>query len=283
MRFSVRKSHLVCRALMLLVLGACCAWGAARAIADQSSNGAPSVGTAGVGAPAPAVRPPLWRVYYDDGVKAMLGRERDRAIDLLNKAKQELIRDRDPDKAKLLIDIAKRLGMCYLEKATVAGPEYVRKSGFSNAVGNFGDARERVGEHYGLDSLEFADACEQLADARSLKAEEVREGIKTYLGALGSDFFKKASVSELYLSALSIRERILGEASRDVMLYRRKILRQVQSWLRRCRELRREVTDVKVQYEVDPIIEELSRSAKELKLRDRELRRADDIDSSGSP
>jgi len=213
----------------------------------------------------------------------MLGRERDRAIDLLNKAKQELIRDRDPDKAKLLIDIAKRLGMCYLEKATVAGPEYVRKSGFSNAVGNFGDARERVGEHYGLDSLEFADACEQLADARSLKAEEVREGIKTYLGALGSDFFKKASVSELYLSALSIRERILGEASRDVMLYRRKILRQVQSWLRRCRELRREVTDVKVQYEVDPIIEELSRSAKELKLRDRELRRADDIDSSGSP
>ncbi len=238
---------------------------------DQTTNGpAPSATPAPTSDPG---LPPLWRVYYDRGVTATRNRDAKTALAEFGKAKQELAKTPDPDRAKWMAEINTQLGHILLELGKSEKSSYTRENYLMSARQHFGWARRTIADLHGRDSLAYADATELLADARSAYAEHRAGELRYYRLALGPQADTKQTPADMYLQALRIREKELGESARPVMRYRRKVQRVLYKWVRTARDLRREITDVRAEYEYDPVIAGWKALADELKQRDRELRR----------
>jgi len=214
-------------------------------------------------------------------MKAMRTKDFSKAIDLFDKAEQDLSADCSADEPALLAEISTQSGIAHLELAEASKNYDRRQLCLIGARRHFGRARGRLQALHGANSLEYANATERLADARAATAENSNQKLQPYLGALAADATTKESAADLYFLALTIREQRLGERDPDVIHYRRKILRQFRTWLRTCNALRRDVTDIKVQYAYDPIIEAYKAQADELRKRHRALSKSAEVTTNG--
>lgn len=262
--------------LIALTLAACGALNVG-APAIQTTNGA------AVASQSAPDRPPLWKVYYDDGVRAMRNRQYEEAISHLVKARNKLSQARDRQERLVLLDVYSRLGTASTElaaekrKGNTTSLLHAARRHFRSAVGLARQLHE-------ADSLELADVIERYADCGAAVAEMaptysnfvawIRDPNETYIA-------KGPTVADLYLEVLHIREKALGETDSAVMLYRRKIMRAFYGWIRRARELRANCTDKESLYNTDPIVDEWRSLADELKQRDRDLQKLADATSNG--